>query len=95
MRWLCHEKVTKATKRFPLLPLPVEGALGRVAVDILGPFKPSYRQNRYIVVCSDYLTRWCEAFPVPSVEVNAIKLLQGMVDNGGVQNFSNSESDAI
>ena len=29
-------------------------------------------QNRYVVVFSDYLTRWCEAFPVPRVEVNAI-----------------------
>ena len=38
-------------------------------------FKPSNRQNRCIVVFSDYLTRWCEAFPVPSVEANVIARL--------------------
>ena len=37
-------------------------------------------QNRYIVVFSDYLTPWCEAFPFPSVEVNEIaRLLAGEI----------------
>ena len=35
----------------------VEGAFEKVAVDVLGPLKPSNRQNRYIVVFSDYVTR--------------------------------------
>ena len=52
--------------------MPVEGAFDRVAVDVLGPFKPSNRQNRYILVFSDYLTHWCEAFPVPRVEASVI-----------------------
>lgn len=51
------KKSPRNTKRAPLLPLPVEGAFDRVAVDVLGPFKPSNKQNRYIVVFSDYLTR--------------------------------------
>ena len=59
-----------------MLPLPVEVAFDRAAVDILGPFiVQAIGQNRYVVVFSDYLTRWCEAFPVPSVEVNAIACL--------------------
>ena len=58
-----------------MLPLPVEGAFDRVAVDVLGPFKPSNRQKRYIVAFSDYLTRWCEAIPVPSVEAFVIARL--------------------
>ena len=69
------KKSPRNTKRAPLLPLPVEGAFDRVAVDVLGPFKPSSRQNRYTVVFSDYLTRWCEAFPVPSVEAFVIARL--------------------
>ena len=64
------KKSPKNRKRAPLLPLPVE-----VAVDISGPFKSSNSQNRYIIVFSDYLTRWCEAFPVPSVEGNVIARL--------------------
>ena len=53
----------------------VESAFERVAVDVLGPLKLCKRQNRYIVIFSDYLTRWCEAFPVPSVEASVIARL--------------------
>ena len=60
------KKSPRNTKRAPLLLLPVEGAFDRVAVDVLGPFKPSYRH---------YLTRWCEAFLVPSVEAFVIARL--------------------
>ena len=66
------KKSPRNTKRAPLLPLAVEAAFDRVAVDVLGPSKPSNRHNRYIVVFSDYLTCWCEAFPVPSVEAYVI-----------------------
>ena len=69
------KRSSRNTKRAPLLPLPVEGAFDRVAVDVLGPFKPSNRQKRYIVAFSDYLTRWCEAIPVPSVEAFVIARL--------------------
>jgi len=47
------KKSPRNTNRTPLLPLPVEGAFDRVAVGVLGPFKPSNRPNRYIVVFSD------------------------------------------
>ena len=69
------KKSPRNTKRAPLLPLPVKGAFDRVAVDVLGPFKPSNRQNWYIVVFSDSLTRWCEAFPISRVEANVIARL--------------------
>ena len=35
-------------------------------------FPPPSKGSRYIVVLSDYLTRWVEAFPVPSVEATVI-----------------------
>ena len=68
-------KSPRNSKKAPLLPIPVEGAFDRVAVDVLGPLPPSNKGNRYIVVFSDYLTRWCEAFPVPSVEATVIARL--------------------
>ena len=68
-------KSPRNSKKAPLLPIPVEGAFDRVAVDVLGPFPPSNMGNRYIVVFSDYLTRWCESFPVPSVEATVIARL--------------------
>ena len=68
-------KSPRNSKKAPLLPIPVEGAFDRVAVDVLGPFPPSSKGSRYIVVFSDYLTRWVEAFPVPSVEATVIARL--------------------
>ena len=68
-------KSPRNSKKAPLLPIPVEGAFDRVAVDVLGPFPPSSKGRRYIVVFSDYLTLWVEAFPVPSVEAIVIERL--------------------
>ena len=37
--------------------LPME----RVAIDILGPLPESYQGNKYIMIVTDYFTRWTEA----------------------------------
>ena len=72
----CADCATKKTPRgqpkAPLLPIPVEGPFDRMAVDCLGPFPPSHSNNRYIVVFSNYLTHWPEAFLVPDVEASTI-----------------------
>ena len=60
------------SKKASLLPIPVEDAFDKVAVDVLGPIPPSSKGSRYIVVFSDYLTRWVEAFPVSSVQATVI-----------------------
>eukprot|EP01132_Coremiostelium_polycephalum_P010890 gene10890-13341_t len=46
-----------------------------VGVDIIGPIDVSKNGNKYILVFSDYLTKWVEAFPLPdatAVTVGAI-----------------------
>ena len=68
-------KSPRNSKKAPLLPIPVEGEFGRVAVDVLGPFPPFSKGNRYVVVFSDYSTLWVEAFPVGSVEATVIARL--------------------
>ena len=72
----CQMRKTPRNKRnAPLLPIPVEGAFDRVAVDCLGPFPDSYSGNRYVVVFSDYLTRWPEAFAVSAIDAPVIASL--------------------
>lgn len=40
----------------------------RIALDILGPLPESYRGNKYILVVSDYFTKWVESYGIPNQE---------------------------
>ena len=76
----CVDCATRKTPRNKhkalLLPIPVEGPFDRIAVDCLGPLPTTWSGNKYIVVFTDYLTRWVEAFPVPTITaVQIAKLL--------------------
>lgn len=63
------KKTPKNRPKAPLNPLPaVSGPFDRVAVDVLGPFPPTYNSNKYILVFSDYLTRWPEVVAVNSAD---------------------------
>ena len=62
--------------RAPLLPIPVEGAFDRLAVDCLGPLPVTWSGNRYLVVFTEYLSKWPEIFAVPNIDaVTIAKLL--------------------
>ena len=37
-------------------------------MDILGPLPQTPRSNRYILVISDYFSKWVEAFPMENME---------------------------
>ena len=68
----CVDCATKKTPRnlpkAPLQPIPVEGPFDRVAVDVLGPFPTSDPGNKYVIVFSDYFTKWPEAFAVKNAD---------------------------
>ncbi|PIK55041.1 hypothetical protein BSL78_08089 [Apostichopus japonicus] len=38
----------------------------RVAMDVAGPFPETCRGNRFILVVSDYFTKWTEAYAMPN-----------------------------
>ena len=68
-------KSSRNRHKAPLLPIPVQDAFDRVACDIIGPFPVSKAGNRYVVVFSEYLTKWVECVPVPSIEASMIARL--------------------
>jgi hypothetical protein len=50
-------------------PVPIgENPWERVGIDILGPLKESNQGNKYVVVLTDYFTRWADAFAVPAID---------------------------
>jgi hypothetical protein len=56
----CQHRGKKRTKE-PLHPLSIERPFQRIGIDVVGPLPITERQNRYIVVATDYLTKWPEA----------------------------------
>lgn len=68
----CHTcQKTSAVRqrdRAPLHPLPVISVpFQRIAMDIVGPLERSSAGHQYILVISDYATRYPEAFPLRSI----------------------------
>lgn len=44
----------------------------RLATDILGELPRTERGNRYILVVSDYFTKWTECFAIPNMEAKTV-----------------------
>jgi len=44
-------------------------------MDILGPLPVSEKGHKYILVISDYFTKWTEAYPMPNMEAATIATL--------------------
>jgi hypothetical protein len=45
----------------PLQPIPVRDPFYQIGIDIVGPLPITPRNKRYIVVATDYMTKWPEA----------------------------------
>ena len=76
----CAMKKTPRTgTRAELIPIHVEGPFHIVGVDCLGPLPPTHPGNRYVVVFTDYFTKWPEPFALPSIE--ATRIAQSLLDN--------------
>ncbi|KAL3698607.1 hypothetical protein R1sor_012683 [Riccia sorocarpa] len=61
---VCQAFAKKSTKTPPLRPVPLLGPFEKWGIDIVGPLNQTPRGNRFIVVATDYLTKWVEARPL-------------------------------
>ena len=59
------------------------------AIDILGPLPETPRKHKFILVVSDYFTKWTESYPIPSQV--AEKLMSEFICRSGVPRQLDSE----
>lgn len=86
----CHSCVSRRGHiKNPLAPLqriPIASRpLERVAMDAVGPFPSSSMGNKYIVVVTDYFTRYPEAYPVPNIQsLTIVGVLEKFITTHGI-----------
>jgi Integrase zinc binding domain/Integrase core domain len=70
----CNEcQMTGKPKRDPtIIPIKVTEPFDQIGIDFVGPLKISSKGNRYIIVATDYLTKWPEALPVKSAKAKEV-----------------------
>ena len=77
-RWLksctiCAKRKSPENLKIGLNPINVaEYPFHMMGMDILGPLKQTINGNKYILVFTDYLTRWPEAFAIKNREAKTI-----------------------
>ena len=65
----------------------------RVALDVIGPLPRTDRGNRFILVISDYFTRWAEAYPIPDHKAQMVagKLVDEWISRYGIMQTLHSD----
>ena len=77
-KWVkvCHDCGAKKnwgkTRRSPLKQYVVGAPMERLAMDILGPLPLTPRGNRFVLVVTDYFTKWTESYAIPNQEASTV-----------------------
>ena len=58
-------KTLPKTPKAPLGKMSLGAPMDRLATDILGPLPLTERNNRYILVVTDYFSNWVDILPMP------------------------------
>jgi transposase InsO family protein len=67
-----RRKPPNKTKKAPMQVVTSGSPMERIATDILGELPKSNNGNRYILVVSDYFTKWTESFPMANMEAATV-----------------------
>ena len=66
------QKRKRTIKTEPLHPIKVGRPYDRIGMDIVGPLPKTARGNQYIVVATEYLTKWPEARAIPDAKAISV-----------------------
>ena len=66
------QKRGKNKRTEPLHPIKVGQPFDRVGMDIVGPLPKTKNGNLYIVVATEYLTKWPEARAIPDAKASSV-----------------------
>ena len=82
--WI-KENVGKETS-FAFKQYVVRAPMERIAIDIPGPLPETPRKNKFVLVFSDYFTKWTESYPIPNQEAATVaeKLVSEFICRFGV-----------
>ena len=78
-------KEPNPTKRAPMQIVRSGYPMERLAIDILGELPMTPNGNKYILVISDYFTKWTDALPMPNME--ACTVAKTLVENPTKDSF--------
>src|SRR5437762_13295507 len=67
-----YAKRSKNKRKEPLHPIQVGRAFERIGIDLVGSLTITKQNNRYIIVATDYLTRWPEAKAVLDADAKTL-----------------------
>ncbi|GET60683.1 DDE-type integrase/transposase/recombinase [Rhizophagus irregularis DAOM 181602=DAOM 197198] len=66
------QKRGKNRRNEPLHPIKIGQPFDRVGMDIVGPLPKTKKGNMYIVVATEYLTKWPEARALPNAKASSV-----------------------
>ena len=66
------QKFGRTRRKEPLHPICIGESYDQVGIDLVGPLPITKRNNRYILVMTEYLTKWPEAKPIPNKNAETI-----------------------
>ena len=81
------------TKQAPMQIVKTGNPMERLATNILGELPETENGNKYILVVSDYFTKWTKAFPMSNMEAATVAkiIMEEVVARFGVPNEIHSD----
>ena len=88
-----RRKHPQMKKKAPMTLVESGLPMDRIATDILGELPLSENGNKYILVVSDYFSKWTESFPMPNMEAATVAriIVEEVVSRFGVPSSIHSD----